>query len=87
MAEEQAKPAAPVDRLCSEIQLFDLCDLDKCDFKKERYCTNEPLLEKFEAIREEDDRHTLLYDEHELEDGDESGFDEFDEDNEGYDED
>jgi hypothetical protein len=85
MTEEQEQPGTPVDRLCSEIQLFDLCDLDTCAYKKGRFCTNELLLEKFEAIREEDDRQTLLYDEDDLEDDDESDFDDFDAEDEGDD--
>lgn len=67
---QEVKPAEK--RLCSEIQLFDICDLDSCNFKRERYCSNEELLEKFEAIREEDDRQAVVYDEHE---GDEDDFD------------
>jgi len=86
MAEDQSRPVTPVDRLCSEIQLFDLCDLDSCGQRKERFCTNELLLQKFEAIKEEDDRQTLLYDEDELEDDLESDFDEFDAEYEGDDE-
>jgi hypothetical protein len=76
MAEDHPEPAGPVDRLCSEIQLFDLCDLDSCGHKNGRFCTNEQLLTRFEAIREEDDRQTLLYDENELED--DGDFDDFD---------
>jgi hypothetical protein len=87
MTEEHAQPGTPVDRLCSEIQLFDLCDLDKCSYRKDRFCTNELLLGKFEAIREEDDRQTLLYDEDDLEGDDESDFDYFDEEDEGNDQD
>jgi hypothetical protein len=41
-------------RLCSEIQLFDLCDLDSCRFKKGRFCTDTDLLGRFEKISEED---------------------------------
>lgn len=62
------KQDGPTNRLCSEIQLFDLCDLDRCDYRKERFCTNPELLRKFEAIKEEDDRHTLVYDENETAD-------------------
>lgn len=70
---EDLKEAKPVEkRLCSEIQLFDICDLDSCDFKRDRFCSNEELLAKFEAIREEDDRPAVVYDEHE---GDEDDFD------------
>lgn len=76
------------DRLCSEIQLFDLCDLDSCGHKKQRFCTNEELLHKFEAIREEDERNTLIYDENEAadEDGCEDDAD-FDDAAEDYEED
>lgn len=48
---EQEKPQ----RLCSEIQLFDLCSKETCSKKKGRYCTDEALLEKFEAISHEED--------------------------------
>lgn len=77
MNEERPQTESPVARLCSEVQLFDLCDLDRCSHKNGRFCTNEQLLKKFEAIREEDERHTLLYDESELEDDDEADFDEY----------
>lgn len=43
-------------RLCSEIQLFDLCDLERCAFKDGRYCTHADLLARFEALAEPDDR-------------------------------
>jgi hypothetical protein len=42
-------------RLCSEIQLFDLCDREGCEQKDGRYCCNSELLTKFEAINEEDE--------------------------------
>jgi hypothetical protein len=45
-------------RLCSEIQLFDLCDLETCRKKDGRFCTDPEVLERFEAIKEEDDRAT-----------------------------
>ena len=50
------KPAAPVQRLCNEIQLFDLCELEKCDHKSGLFCTSRELLNRFEAIAEEDER-------------------------------
>ena len=76
MAEETAAAPSPaVQRLCSEIQLFDLCDLDSCRFKSSRFCTNEQLLSKFESIKEEDDRNTLLYEEDESEEDIESESD------------
>jgi hypothetical protein len=81
MPDETAENLSPAaQRLCSEIQLFDLCDLDSCRFKSSRFCTNEQLLSKFEAIKEEDDRSTLLYEEDEGEEevDSESDFDELD---------
>jgi hypothetical protein len=75
--EKPEEKIAPADRLCSEIQLFDLCDLDRCRHKKERFCTNEELLAKFEAIKEEDIRSDLVYDDEELEDEDDLAYDDF----------
>jgi hypothetical protein len=46
----------PTQRLCNEIQLFDLCELEKCGHKKGLYCTSIELLNRFEAIAEEDER-------------------------------
>lgn len=86
MTEEIKEVTPPQERLCSEIQLFDLCDLDTCDFKRDRFCSNEALLVKFEAIREEDDRPSVVYDENE---GDEDEFnidEDYDEDSEDYEE-
>jgi len=50
------KPATPVQRLCNEIQLFDLCELEKCGHKQGLYCTSPELLNRFEAIAEEEER-------------------------------
>ena len=52
----EEKPATPVKRLCNEIQLFDLCELERCGHKKGLYCTSDELLNRFEAIAEEDER-------------------------------
>jgi len=76
-------------RLCSEIQLFDLCDLDTCCQKDGRYCTNPEVLARFEAIKEEDERSPQQYlgeEFEEAEDEDAEGLD-FDADDEGYEED
>ena len=73
MANEQPK------RLCSEIQLFDLCDLDVCGHKDGRYCTKGDILHRFEAIKEEDERSPEQYLAEELDEvegGDELGYDE-----------
>lgn len=45
-------------RLCSEIQLFDLCDRVDCEFKKGRYCTNCDILARFEAISDDEDANS-----------------------------
>jgi hypothetical protein len=66
-------------RLCSEIQLFDLCDLENCRQKNGRYCTNPEALERFEAIKEEDPEQYLaeeLDEDEETEEAEELGFDE-----------
>lgn len=57
-----------ISRLCNEIQLFDLCDLESCSFKNGRFCTNKELLARFETIKEEDDRPAIVYEDEELDD-------------------
>jgi len=64
-------------RLCSEIQLFDLCEKTKCDKKDGRFCTDDIMVAKFEAISQEDDFPPDRYD------GEEPQGDEED-DHEGY---
>ncbi len=49
---EESKPK----RLCSEIQLFDLCSRETCKCRDGRYCTDSEMLAKFEAISEEDEQ-------------------------------
>ena len=66
-------------RLCSEIQLFDLCSRDVCNHRDGRYCTKGDILAKFEAIREEEDRSPEQYMAEELDDvegADDMGYDE-----------
>lgn len=76
-------------RLCSEIQLFDLCELDSCCHKDGRFCTEAEILQRFEAIKEEDERSPEQYLTEELDEveGDEDteldesfGEDEYDDD-------
>lgn len=76
--EKPEEKIAPADRLCSEIQLFDLCDLETCRQRQGRYCTDETMLAKFEAIKEEDDRNALVYEDDDMEEGDDLEYDEFD---------
>jgi hypothetical protein len=88
-------PQKPVNRLCNEIQLFDLCDLEKCGHKQGLFCTSQDLLNRFEAIADEDERTPVAGSiSDELDDGEEidgDGFDDaFDDDqfgDEGYEED
>ena len=68
-----------VNRLCSEIQLFDLCELDNCGFKRERFCTDKELLTRFESIKEEDDRPPVIYEEDEALDDDPGLMNDYDE--------
>jgi hypothetical protein len=84
MDDEISTPAQkPAQRLCNEIQLFELCDLESCSCKAGRFCTNSDLLERFEDIAEADMRNPEHYRDVEGdvgEDGDEVGFDDaFDE--------
>lgn len=70
-------------RLCSEIQLFDLCDLERCSFKDGRYCTHADLLARFEALVEPDDRPVNRFDAYEEAD-EESYPEEYEDDDEQY---
>lgn len=54
-------------RLCSEIQLFDLCDQLACRFKVGRFCSNHEYLEKFERIADEELRSPEQYVDDDLE--------------------
>jgi len=45
-------------RLCSEIQLFDLCERNKCEFRKGRFCTDGDILARFEAISDDEDANS-----------------------------
>ena len=60
-------------RLCSEIQLFDLCDRDVCAHKSGRFCTKSDILVQFEAIKEEDDRSPEQFLAEELDDAEGAG--------------
>jgi hypothetical protein len=71
-------------RLCSEIQLFDLCELTNCSFKDGRYCTHADLLVRFEALAEPDDRPAQRYDDEEDDEELASYPDERDEDDDDY---
>jgi hypothetical protein len=67
-------------RLCTEIQLFDLCSRDVCGHKDGRYCTKGDILARFEAIRDEEDERSpeqfMAEELDELEGADDLGYDE-----------
>lgn len=63
-------------RLCSEIQLFDLCELERCRFKDERFCTDPELLARFEAAADPEDCPKWHLDKDEEQDEDEQYSDE-----------
>ncbi len=73
---EESKPK----RLCTEIQLFDLCSKEKCKSKDGRYCVDSELLAKFEAISEEDEKELNQFIADEDDDFESSDFDEYDDD-------
>jgi len=62
-------------RLCSEIQLFDLCDKgqDVCGHLDGRYCTKGDIIARFEAISEDDDRSPEQFMADELDDAEDAG--------------
>lgn len=63
-------------RLCTEIQLFDLCDLTSCGFKSGRFCNNPELLLRFERIADQELRLPERFMDEEP-DGDEETDDDF----------
>jgi hypothetical protein len=75
MEESKTQP-----RLCTEIQLFDLCDKeppDVCGHRDGRYCTKGDLLAKFEAIADDDRSAEQYFAEEmdEIEGADDLGYD------------
>jgi hypothetical protein len=80
-------PSKPVRRLCNEIQLFDLCDQERCRHKEGLFCTDQDLLSRFESIADIEDRpvEARICDEDDEDDGFDEGYedgfeDDFDED-------
>ena len=73
MSEETVEQKEAQKRLCTEIQLFDLCALDSCNHKDGRYCTKGEILSKFESISEEEDRSPEQYMADELDDAEGAG--------------
>jgi hypothetical protein len=54
MPDSDTSPDILPQRLCSEIQLFDLCELDACRHKIGCFCSDPILLSRFEAIADEE---------------------------------
>lgn len=80
MTDSELKTDVMPQRLCSEIQLFDLCDQDSCLHKNGRFCSDPLLLSRFETIAENELRAPDRY---MSEEADDEGVD----DGDGYDED
>lgn len=83
MPDSDNTPATPSQRLCSEIQLFDLCELDSCRHKISRFCSDPVLLDRFEKIADDELRSPDRYvfeepDDSETDDGDGYDYDEED---------
>lgn len=72
-------------RLCSEIQLFDLCELERCHFKDDKFCTDPEMLARFEAEAEPADRPVWHFEKDEEQDDEEQQYpEEHEEDDDGY---
>jgi hypothetical protein len=80
----EMETTTPPRRLCSEIQLFDLCELERCRFKDGRFCTEPDLLARFEAVAEPQDRPAPRFVDNDGDDDDELYPEECDEDDDGY---
>ncbi|MBI2354983.1 MAG: hypothetical protein HYV06_08135 [Deltaproteobacteria bacterium] len=80
MEESGKQDPKPARRLCGEIKLFDLCDLDGCGDREGRFCGNQDLLARFEQISDEERTPERYLDEEpDEDDDDEAGYgDEFD---------
>lgn len=83
MSDSALKSDIVPQRLCSEVQLFDLCDLDSCGRKNGRFCADPFLLDRFEKIAEEELRTPERYvsedsDDAEADDSDGDGYDDED---------
>ena len=79
VAEDRPAAALPAQRLCNEIQLFDLCDLETCSFKNGRFCSNAGQLAAFERISDAEVVRPEVFISEELEEGEDAGDEEYDE--------
>lgn len=56
MNENGGQSLETTQRLCNEIQLFDLCERESCNYRVGRFCTNPDLLARFERISDDERR-------------------------------
>ncbi|MFZ4859633.1 MAG: hypothetical protein ACOYL3_24945 [Desulfuromonadaceae bacterium] len=82
MPDSDTTPDIPPQRLCGEIQLFDLCELDSCRYKTGRFCSDPVLLSRFEKIADAELRSSERY---VFEEPDDPEADEDDYDEDGHD--
>lgn len=75
MSDSELKPGTTPPRLCGEIQLFDLCDLDSCNHKNSHFCTDSALLDRFEKIAEDELRTPECNVSEEIDDAEEEEYD------------
>jgi hypothetical protein len=85
MKNSDQKPDILPQRLCSEIQLFDLCDLDSCSKRSGRYCTDSMLLGRFERIAEAELRLPERYTAEDIDNAEADDDDRYDEDEDSID--
>lgn len=75
MTESIKKADSLPPRLCSEIKLFDLCDLEVCKHKSGRFCSDSGLLGRFEKITDNEVRVSERYNSEGIDDAEEDGVD------------
>lgn len=81
MFDPEQPPDILPQRLCNEIQLFDLCELTSCRYKSGRFCTDPALLVRFEKIAERELRVSERYLSEEIDETEEGDDDFADDDN------
>jgi hypothetical protein len=86
MTDSEPKPDNLPKRLCSEIQLFDLCDLYSCNHKSGRFCMDSVILGRFEKIAENELRTPERYISEEVDAEADDGDGDYDEYDDGFDE-
>ncbi|MEI6207625.1 MAG: hypothetical protein WCP20_12655 [Desulfuromonadales bacterium] len=86
MEHTELKQNSPPQRLCNEIQLFDLCGLNSCNHKAGRFCTNQDLVSRFEKISEEELNPPQRYIDEEFDEDEEAEYGGYDDeyDDEGH---